>query len=217
LGNRAYLSIKNGFRIKPWLGSGGTNLKAKIGGFDGRKLQNGDRIFFSSGFQVPGSKIQIPGSGLNFKISNSVIPFYSAFPTVRAVESAEFVQLTAPGRKIFTEENFMVTQNSDRMGFRLKGAGLELEKPKEMVSSAVNFGTIQLLPDGQLIVLMADHQTSGGYPRIANVISMDLPLLAQLGTNDKVAFHLISIDAAENLRVKFENDLNFLKTGLKFR
>ena len=102
------------------------------------------------------------------------------------------------------------------MGFRLSGAPLYLLHDKEIVSSAVNFGTIQLLPDGQMIILMADHQTSGGYPRIANVISMDLPLLAQLGANDKVAFHLISLEEAENLAMQFENDLNLLKIRRKF-
>ena len=106
--------------------------------------------------------------------------------------------------------------NSDRMGFRLSGEPLFLSKPTEMVSSAVNFGTIQLLPDGQLIVLMADHQTSGGYPRIANVVTTDLPLLAQLGANEKIAFHLISVEEAENLTVRFENDLKLLQIRAKF-
>ncbi len=129
---------------------------------------------------------------------------------------AEFELLTEQSQANFLEENFIITQNSDRMGFRLRGASLQLQKLKEIVSSAVNFGTIQLLPDGQMIVLMADHQTSGGYPRIANVISTDLPPLAQLGTNDKVAFHLISIEEAENLFVKFENDLILMKTAIKF-
>ena len=85
---------------------------------------------------------------------------------------------------------------------------------KELVSSAVNFGTIQLLPDGQLIILMADAQTSGGYPRIAHVISKDLPILAQLGANDKVNFELISIEDAEDLALEFERELNLLKFGV---
>ena len=84
-----------------------------------------------------------------------------------------------------------------------------------MLSSAVGFGTIQLLPEGQLIVLMADHQTSGGYPRIAHVIEYDLPLLAQLGPNDKIAFHIVSIVDAENLAMLLKKELNFLKIGCK--
>ena len=102
------------------------------------------------------------------------------------------------------------------MGFRLSGGELlRLADPIEILSSAVNFGTIQLLPDGQWIVLMADHQTSGGYPRVAHVIEHDLPLLAQLGANDGVGFHLIDIAEAEGIAAAFDNDLNLLKTGVR--
>ena len=208
-GNRTYLAIKNGFKIENWLGSKSTNLKANIGGFHGRKLINSDRIQFN---QITDSKFQIP----NCRISNSIIPFYSKFPTIRLIAGAEFEFLTTQSQEKILNENFTITQNSDRMGFRLKGESLQLQTTKELVSSGVNFGTIQLLPDGQMIILMADQQTSGGYPRIANVISTDLPLLAQLGTNDKVAFHLISIEEAENLLIKFEYELNLLKTAVKF-
>jgi antagonist of KipI len=103
------------------------------------------------------------------------------------------------------------------MGFRLIGEPVKLSKPHEFISSAVNYGTIQILPDGQLIVLMADHQTAGGYPRIAHVITRDLPLMAQLGTNDKVAFHLVDIEYAEDLTLEFEEELNFLRAGCKFQ
>ena len=105
--------------------------------------------------------------------------------------------------------------NSDRMGFRLLGESINLVDPLEMVSAAVGFGTIQLLPDGQLIVLMADHQTSGGYPRIADVIKQDLPLLAQLGPNDKVAFHPVEVREAENISLEFERNLSLLKTAVR--
>jgi antagonist of KipI len=209
-GNRAYLAIKGGLKIQNWLGSASTNLKARTGGFEGRKLQSGDRLQFN---QIANHRSPIA----NYRVSNSMIPFYSKFPTVRVVAGAEFELLTAISQDNFLTENYTITQNSDRMGFRLSGEPLYLLSPKELVSSAVNFGTIQLLPDGQMIVLMADHQTSGGYPRLANVISKDLPLLAQLGANDKVAFHLISLEKAENLLVKFEKDLNLLRTASKFR
>lgn len=100
------------------------------------------------------------------------------------------------------------------MGFRLVGEPVTLSKKREFISSAVSFGTIQTLPDGQLIVLMADHQTAGGYPRIGHVISRDLPLIAQLGTNDKVAFHLVDAEHAENLAMEFEKDLNLLRIAV---
>src|SRR2546423_6355446 len=97
------------------------------------------------------------------------------------------------------------------MAFRLVGEPITVARQRQFISSAVSFGTIQTLPDGQLIVLMADHQTAGGYPRIAHVISRDLPLLAQLGTNDKVAFHLVEREDAEGLAIEFERELNFLR------
>jgi antagonist of KipI len=208
-GNRAYFSVKGGFMIESWLGSTSTNLTAKIGGFEGRSLRKGDKLFFKQ-------KTKDKAQKTNPKISNSLIPFYSQFPTVRVVTGAEFESLAKSSRETFLKENFTISQNSDRMGFRLKGKSIKLQKQKEIISSAVNFGTIQLLPDGQLIILMADHQTSGGYPRIANVISVDLPLLAQLGANDKVAFHLISLEEAENLALDFEKNLNLLKIAVNF-
>ena len=85
------------------------------------------------------------------------------------------------------------------MGFRLEGEPLKLVEPLELLSSAVTFGTIQFLPSGQLIVLMADHQTTGGYPRIATIITSDLPLIAQLNAADRVRFQLVEIELAEDL------------------
>ena len=205
-GNRAYLSIKGGFKIKEVLKSKSTNLTAKFGGFEGGKLQNDDRIEFNSKFKIQNSK---------FKISYNLIPIYSRFPTVRVIAGAEFENLTAFSEQNFLKTDFVVSSNSDRMGFRLKGEPLYLLDKTELVSSAVNFGTIQLLPDGQMIILMADHQTSGGYPRIAGVIPTDLPLLAQLGANDKIAFHLVSLEEAESVAFEFEKDVHFLKTAVK--
>ena len=102
------------------------------------------------------------------------------------------------------------------MGFRLSGEHLSLTEKIELLSSAVNFGTIQLLPDGQLIILMADHQTTGGYPRVGSVAAVDLPLLAQLNPGDTVNFYLISINEAENLLVQQQFELNYLRAAIRF-
>jgi len=208
-GNRCYLAVKGGFKIEKWLDSFSTNLTAKIGGLDGEKLKTNDRIFFNQRSKTKDQR-------LNYKISNHLLPFYSRFPTVRIIKGAEFENLTAISERDFLNETFAVSKNSNRMGFRLEGKPLYLLEKLELVSSAVDFGTIQLLPDGQIIILMADHQTTGGYPRLGNIISIDLPLAAQLGANDKIGFHLISIEEAENLLLDFEKDLNFLKIGSKF-
>lgn len=208
-GNRAYLSVKGGFKIENWLASASTNLKAKIGGFEGRSLQKGDKLFFKQ-------RTKDEGQRTNIKISKSLIPHYSSFPTVRVSTGAEFEKLTGASKKNFPAQIFTVRHESDRMGFRLSGENLILRAKLELVSSAVGFGTIQLLPDGQLIILMADHQTTGGYPRLAHVVSGDLPLVAQLGATDKLSFSIISLEEAENLTLLFEKDLNMLKTACRF-
>ena len=103
------------------------------------------------------------------------------------------------------------------MGFRLTGDTLHLLNDAEMLSSAVEFGTVQLLPNGQLIVLMADHQTTGGYPKIGHVIQKDLPRLGQMSVGDSIRFELISLVEAENLYYQFERDLSFLRMGVRFK
>ena len=103
------------------------------------------------------------------------------------------------------------------MGFRLVGEPIFLSTPEELVSSAVSVGTVQLLPDGQLILLMADHQTTGGYPRIAHVITNDLPLVAELGANDTIKFDLIEVGEAEDLRMRCERDLSFYESRVDFK
>jgi antagonist of KipI len=109
------------------------------------------------------------------------------------------------------EDNFTIHPFSDRMGYQLNGADLSREQNTELVSSGVSFGTIQLLPNGQLIVLMADHQTTGGYPRIAQVASVDLPRLAQYGPGDVLWFDMISIEAAQQLLLARVRELRALQ------
>ena len=203
-GARIYLAARGGFAAEKWLESASANLCAGIG----KALKQGDEVFFNSQFKVQNSKF-------NYKISTSLIPRYSNFPTVRVTAGAEFDALTALSAETFLKNSFAVTINSDRMGFRLAGEPLYLLEDARLVSSAVNFGTIQLLPDGQMIVLMADHQTTGGYPRIAHVAEIDLPLVAQLNANDKIYFKMISLAEAENLILRREKDLSLLKTAVK--
>ena len=208
-GSRTYLAIKGGFKIENWLNSASTNLTAKIGGFAGRALQKNDRLSFN---QRTKDKIQ----KTNYKISHNLIPDYQkSSANIRVIAGAEFESLTAFSEQIFLKQNFTIRPESDRMGFRLSGEPLYLIEEGEMISSAIDFGTIQLLPDGQMIILMADHQTSGGYSRIAHVISADLPILAQLNPNDKVSFELVALSDAEDLLLKFERELSWLKIGVK--
>jgi antagonist of KipI len=205
-GNRAYLGVQGGLRCNSWLGSASTNLIAHVGGQNGRAIAANDIIDCNRSAHED-----------NIKIGRSLIQHYSRFPTLRIIPSLEFDMLTLASTASLQSEMFTLLKESNRMGFRLQGAPLILQQPIELVSSAANFGTVQLLPDGQMIVLMADHQTAGGYPRLANIISADLPVAGQLGPGDRISFQLISIAEAETAYAKFERDLHFLKIGCRLR
>jgi antagonist of KipI len=126
-GNRAYFSVTGGFEIEKWLGSASTNLTAEIGGFRGRHLQKRDRLGFKQ-------KIIDIKQKFNYKIAGSLIPIYNRFPTVRVVAGAEFELLEASSEQFFSRQSFTITQNSNRMGFRLEGAPLKLLRNKELLA-----------------------------------------------------------------------------------
>ncbi len=134
---------------------------------------------------------------------------------IRFIKGNEHGLLTEKSKQDLENQVFTITQNANRMGFRMKAEPLELKTKTELVSTAVDFGTMQLLPDGQLIILMADHQTSGGYPRIGNIISTDLPILAQCGANDTIKFEEVSTEKAEKTLILQEKEIIKLKSSVK--
>jgi antagonist of KipI len=126
-------------------------------------------------------------------------PRYSAAPVVRLLEGAHAHLLRQSSRDELYRTEFRVSSQSDRMGYRLEGPALELKEPVELLSEGVAFGTVQLPPGGSPIILMADRQTTGGYPRIGEVASVDLPLVAQLKPGDHLRFRRASLDEAQAL------------------
>jgi len=198
-GQRAYIAVKGGFPAAAWLGSKSTN---NLLGFNG--------ISPNHYLSIPEHTKPAVLPYLGF----SIRPPYSASPTIRLIKGNEFGALTAESKERLEKQEFAISQHSNRMGYRLIGEALSLENPLELISSAVDFGTIQLLPDGQLIILMADHQTTGGYPRLGNVISVDLPILAQCGPKDVLKFQFISQAEAEELLILREKEIKKLKAGV---
>jgi len=208
MGHRAYLAVSGGFQVAEWLASSSTSLVTATGGFCGRRLVKGDRIPINPA---------AAGSLNSSRIGNSLVPLYSDSPTLRVTRGPEFDMLTGVSEHQLFTKQFAISPQSDRMGFRLNGPRLYRLSDVEILSSGTTFGTIQLLPDGQMIVLMADHQTTGGYPRIATIASVDLPLIAQLGPGNKVSFDVIETEQAERLVVDLEKSIAFLRTGLRVR
>ncbi|PVZ25205.1 antagonist of KipI [Clostridium thermopalmarium DSM 5974] len=111
----------------------------------------------------------------------------------------------------------MITPQSDRMGYRLKGKMLTLKEPLEMISEAVSLGTVQVPPDGNPIILLADRQTTGGYPKLAEIISVDIPIIAQLKPGDNIKFQEVSLEYAQKLYIQREENIEELKTALKIK
>ena len=133
------------------------------------------------------------------------------------LEGNEFGRLSRESRDLFIHQSYTITTQSDRMGYQIKGESIFTDVNEEVVSSAVNFGTIQLLPGGQLTVLMADHQTTGGYPRLAHVITAHHSRLAQMKPGDIIRFQFVNMSTAEELLVKQHHHLLQLKNASAFR
>lgn len=203
-GERVYIAFAGGLSIEPILGSTSTNLLANFGG---KKIVNGDRIILNYAAHFLKN---------NIGLASRLQPNYQYnLPEIRITTSKEFEYLDNSSKQNIENQSFKITNESNRMGYRLNSEPLKLTSPIELLSSGITFGTIQLLPNGQLIVLMADHQTTGGYPRIGNVVSVDLPLLAQMGANQTFKFKMISLVEAEQLLVTQEKTFQQLKLSIK--
>lgn len=213
-GARCYLAVKEKLNIPKWLNSYSTNLKAGSGGFNGRSLQKGDEIFFKEKNEY---KCYLKNEDfviLHWKAD--VVWKEAPIERIAVVAGNEWCVLTEESKENFLQESFVIGSLADRMGYRLQRK-LKAKENGELVSSAVSFGTIQLLPGGEPIVLMADHQTTGGYPRIAHVASAHLPLLAQKRIGDKIYFRLTDQEHAEELLFLQQQHLLQLQNACKFR
>jgi antagonist of KipI len=214
-GARCYLSIHGGFHIEKWLDSYSTNLKAGAGGLYGRALKKGDTL-------SPNESSVYFAAWLKENKNLRVLPWRAEYENVYQFPNEIFItqgnewnHLTSAAQAILQESTFIIHPSSDRMGYIIKGGEVEMDNHFELVSSAVCFGTIQLLPSGQLVVLMADHQTTGGYPRIAHVISAHLPKLAQLQTSEPMQFTLTDLPTAESLISERNKQIQILQRACK--
>ena len=208
-GSKAYLSVQGGWQSDKWLGSYSTHLKVAAGGHSGRALQKGDIVLFKKdSFSLSENKI------MNWYISrNEIDKIYQPSNIIRCIKGVEWDLLNETSKQNFEHIDFGITNLSDRMGYRLGGVTLSVQQQTEIISSAVDAGTVQLLPDGNLIVLMADHQTTGGYPRIASIIKADMPKLSQLSPGQTVNFRIINIKEAEDALISMMQALAEIKAG----
>lgn len=187
-GLRNYLAFAGGIDVPIIMNSKSTNLKAKVGGFNGRKLMTGDVLSVGVG------SLETP-----LTLNKHYIPTYSKDIKVGVILGQQDDHFTEAGIKTFLNETYTVTQESDRMGIRLSsvsGATIKHKNGADIISDGITFGAIQVPGSGQPIVMMADRQTTGGYTKIGNVISSDLAKLAQATPGTKVKFVEYTLEQA---------------------
>ncbi len=186
-GVRAYFAVSGGVDVPLVMGSRSTYLLGRFGGLEGRPLKAKD--------QLP-----IPAPAADYRkyigrqFPEEFRPLYPKNPQLRVVQGPFDEFFSDEGIKVFYSTEYTITPSSDRMGYRLQGKVITRKKSGELITCGLAHGTIQVPPNGQPIILLADRQTIGGYPIIATVIHADLPLIAQLAPGDKLRFLAVSPD-----------------------
>jgi len=186
-GARAYLCVRGGVEVPHVLGSASTHLTTGLGGLAGRALRAGDLCIVGA----PG-----PGTPRHRPIDPSDLPGYRRGEAVRVTDGPQASWFADATRTTLVASRWRVAEASDRMGIRLHGPSLAPTVARELLTEGVALGAIQVPSDGQPIVLFVEHQTTGGYPKIANVAAVDLARLGQLRPRDTVRFESISFDEA---------------------
>ncbi len=190
-GCRAYLAVAGGIEVPPLLGSRSTYLSGGFGGLAGRALKKGDLLPIGpTAFHLP----DLAGRELPARL----LPPYSDAPEVHVILGPQDDYFSEEGLAAFLSSPYRVSPTSDRMGYRLQGAAIAHKGRADLISDGIVLGSVQVPADKQPMVMMADHQTTGGYPKIATVISADIPLLAQcMPGASTVTFQAIPIQEAQ--------------------
>jgi antagonist of KipI len=197
---RAYIAVAGGVEADRWLGSLSTNVTAARGGKQGRSLKAGDTISV-------GEPRKPAVSGRHMR--EQMRPEYGDH-TLHAIPGPHAKRLTPDGRHILYDSSYRISREADRMGYRLEGPGLQASGD-ELLSFGLVAGAIQVPNGGQPILLMADHQTAGGYPVVATVISASLPVAAQLLPGDELRFTEVTLESAQRMREALNSALASLR------
>ena len=187
VGARAYVAISGGIAVAPTLGSRATHLISAMGGLGGRALAAGDVLPLGEPTDVYGTVsmpqaavVQLPDRHARLRVLPGPQTEYFSSDALEALQSAPYV----------------IASNSDRMGFRLEGPPLTHTRGADIISDATPLGVLQVPASGQPILLMADRQTAGGYPKLATVITADMAVAGQLGPGDTIAFAVCTMREA---------------------
>jgi biotin-dependent carboxylase-like uncharacterized protein len=195
---RCYLAVAGGIRVAPFLGSAATHLMSGLGGFQGRALRKGDVV------ELGARKKKIAPK----RVPQAVLQHFKPRTKLRVTDGPQSELFAEEAKKAFFAGMFRVSEESDRLGLRLEGTKIPLDGAAEMITEGVTLGAVQITPSGQPIVLGVEQQTTGGYPKIANVIGADLHRLGQLRPRDEICFERTSLAVARSLWIEHERLLS---------
>jgi len=191
-GARCYLSVRGGIDVKLFLGSASTHLLSGLGGFEGRALRKGDVL--KIGRAIEGFR-----TFRKRNLARRALEKLAPRKVLRVTAGPQSDWFSEEARKLFYRGTYRVTEESNRMGLRLEGAAMALASGGEMISEGVSLGAVQITASGLPIILFVEQQTTGGYPKIANVISADMSSLGQLRPRDEIRFELVEMETARAL------------------
>lgn len=218
-GSRAYVAFAGGIDVPNILESKSTYLNAAIGGYEGRALHAGDTLQFGKLSHISEgliTNLQSPTSN-DWSVNYHSFLNFNKHQQIRIMKGSEFDKFTEDSIDALLNEQYTLTTHADRMGYQLEGHPLKMTEEFELISEGVTFGTIQVPTSGQPIVLMADRQTAGGYPKIAQVITADLAKLAQSLPMNQLSFQLVTIEEAEQALFEQEKALHDLAVSIRLK
>ena len=191
-GARAYVALEGGVAVQPVMGSRSTDLKGGFGGLAGRGFRRGDRLDLGEPVGPPSG----PDAGFGAVLPPSLVPAGTDAVTVRVIAAAEYDAFDPASRAAFTDSDWTVGTEVNRMGYRLSGPTLTFIKPLELFSHGIVPGIVQVPSNGQPIIQLADANTCGGYPKIACVIDADLRRIAQAPVGTRLRFVIAEAEEA---------------------
>ncbi|MHA4846367.1 5-oxoprolinase subunit C family protein [Flavitalea antarctica] len=217
-GCRTYLAIAGGWQAKNVMGSCSTYTPIRIGGLDGGLIKAGDTLHAEPKISVIAMTMisMLSGQRINFYdwgiYPGSLVNYHST--VIRVIRHFEYDWFDAFSQEAFFADEFSLSVQSNRMGYQLDGEPLTQRSFRQLLSTSVSMGTIQVTTAGIVILLMADCQTTGGYPKIAQVAAVDIPVCAQLKPGDKISFREITMQEAETAYINLEKDISCLARGI---
>jgi antagonist of KipI len=193
-GARCYLCVQGGIAVKPFLGSASTHILSGLGGLEGRPLRKGDVLRIGRGSKRYRGR----------KVAQRASENFSRRSVLRVTPGPQVDWFSDSSLRTFYRSTYRVGEQSNRMGLRLEGAAISQRGAREMITEGVSLGAIQVPAGGSPIILFVEQQTTGGYPKIANVISADLHRVGQIRPRDEIRFEQVTFEAARSLLIDQE-------------